>query len=147
MRLEKGYRAFGRELTPNDNPIEAGLMFTCKLSTDIDFLGRASVERAKAEGTRRRVVSFSVDSDIPMLWGGELILRDGAVAGQVTSAAWGATVGACVGLGYVRATDGAVITAEWVRSGNYAVNVGGEVYQITVSLKAIYDPGNDRIRC
>jgi 4-methylaminobutanoate oxidase (formaldehyde-forming) len=40
-----------------------------------------------------------------------------------------------------------VITAEWVRSGNYAVNVGGEVYPITVSLRAIYDPGNDRIRC
>ena len=147
MRLEKGYRAFGRELTPNDSPVEAGLMFTCKLSTDIDFLGRASVERAKAEGPRRRVVSFSVDSDTPMLWGGELILRDGAVAGQVSSAAWGATVGACVGLGYVRAADGAVITADWVRSGNYAVNVGGEVYPITVSLKAIYDPGNDRIRC
>ena len=38
-----------------------------------------------------------------MLWGGELMLRDGAVAGQVTSAAWGETVGACVGLAYVRA--------------------------------------------
>ena len=117
MRLEKGYRAFGRELTPNDSPVEAGLLFACKLSTDVDFLGRASVQRAKAEGPRRRVVSFSVDSDTPMLWGGELILRDGEVAGQVTSAAWGATVGACVGLGYIRAADGAVITPEWVRAG------------------------------
>lgn len=147
MRLEKGYRAFGRELTPNDSPVEAGLLFACKLSTDIDFLGRASVQQAKADGPRRRVVSFSVDSDTPMLWGGELILRDGEVAGQVTSAAWGATVGACVGLGYIRAADGAVITPEWVRAGTYAVNVGGEVYPITASLKAIYDPGNSRIRC
>ena len=63
MRMEKGYRAFGRELTPNDSPVEAGLLFACKLSTDVDFLGRASVQRAKAEGPRRRVVSFSVDSD------------------------------------------------------------------------------------
>lgn len=146
LRLEKGYRAFGRELTPNDSPIEAGLSFTCKLGTDIDFLGRGSVERAKAEGPRRRLVSFAVDSDEPMLWGGELILRDGTVAGQVSSAAWGATVGACVGLGYVRAADGAVVTADWVRAGSYAVNVGGEVYPITVSLKAIYDPANDRVR-
>ena len=146
MRLEKGYRAFGRELTPNDSPIEAGLSFTCKLGTDIDFLGRGSVERAKAEGPRRRLVSFAVDSDEPMLWGGELILRDGTVAGQVSSAAWGATVGACVGLGYVRAAEGAVVTADWVRAGSYAVNVGGEVYPITVSLKAIYDPANDRVR-
>ena len=146
MRLEKGYRAFGRELTPNDNPIEAGLSFACKLGTDIDFLGRGAVERAKAEGPRRRLVSFAVDSDEPMLWGGELILRDGEVAGQVSSAAWGATVGACVGLGYVRAADGAVVTADWVRAGSYAVNVGGAVYPITVSLKAIYDPAHDRVR-
>ena len=39
LRLEKGYRAFGRELTPSDNPVEAGLLFACKLKTDIDFLG------------------------------------------------------------------------------------------------------------
>ncbi|MFZ4372678.1 MAG: GcvT family protein [Mycobacterium sp.] len=146
LRLEKGYRAFGRELTPNDSPIEAGLSFTCKLATDIDFLGRGALERAKADGPRRRLVSFAVDSDEPMLWGGELILRDGEVAGQVSSAAWGATVGACVGLGYVRAADGIVVTPDWVRAGNYAVNVGGEVYPITVSLKAIYDPANDRVR-
>ena len=146
MRLEKGYRAFGRELTPNDSPIEAGLSFTCKLATDIDFLGRGALERAKADGPRRRLVSFAVDSDEPMLWGGELILRDGEVAGQVSSAAWGATVGACVGLGYVRAADAIVVTPDWVRAGNYAVNVGGEVYPITLSLKAIYDPANDRVR-
>ena len=144
LRLEKGYRAFGRELTPNDNPVEAGLLFTCKLTSDIEFLGRAAVERAKAEGPRRRLVSFAVDSADPMLWGGELIRRDGEVAGQVSSAAWGATTGACVGLGYLRAPT--VITLDWVRAGRYTVDVGGTVYPITVSLGPIYDPGNERIR-
>ena len=144
LRLEKGYRAFGRELTPNDNPVEAGLLFTCKLTSDIEFLGRAAVERAKAEGPRRRLVSFAVDSADPMLWGGELIRRDGEVAGQVSSAAWGATTGACVGLGYLRAPT--VITPDWVRAGRYTVDVGGTVYPITVSLGPIYDPGNERIR-
>ena len=146
MRLEKGYRAFGRELTPGDNPVEAGLLFACKLAGDVDFLGRAAVQRARDEGPRRRLASFAVDSPEPMLWGGELILRDGAVAGQVSSAAWGATVGSCVGLGYLRAVDGAVVTPDWVRAGNYAVNVGGEVYPISLSLKGIYDPRNERIR-
>lgn len=146
LRLEKGYRAFGRELTPNDNPVEAGLLFACKLKTDIDFLGRAAVEQAKAEGPRRRVVGFSVDSAEPMLWGGELVLRDGAVAGQVTSAAWGATTGACVGLAYVRSPESAPITADWIRAGEYQVNVGGVLYPITVSLKPIYDPDNTRVR-
>jgi heterotetrameric sarcosine oxidase gamma subunit len=146
LRLEKGYRAFGRELTPNDNPVEAGLLFACKLKSDVDFLGRAAVEKAKAEGPRRRVVGFSVGSPEPMLWGGELVLRDGVVAGQVTSAAWGESTGSCVGLASVKSGDQAPVDAQWVREGEYQVNVGGTLYPITVSLKAIYDPANARIR-
>ena len=41
-----------------------------------------------------------------MIWGGELVLRDGAAVGQVTSGAWGETVGGCVGLAYIRHPDG-----------------------------------------
>lgn len=146
LRLEKGYRAFGRELTPNDTPVEAGLLFACKLAGDIDFLGRSAVEKARAEGPRRRVVGFSVDSPEAMLWGGELVLRDGVVAGQVTSAAWGETTGSCVGLTHLRSADGAVVDAGWIGDGSYEVNVGGTLYPITLSLKAIYDPTNSRIR-
>jgi heterotetrameric sarcosine oxidase gamma subunit len=146
LRLEKGYRAFGRELTPNDSPVEAGLLFACKLKTDIGFLGREAVEKAKAAGPRRRLLGFSVDDPEAMLWGGELVLRDGTAAGQVSSAAWGESTGACVGLAYVRSPDAAPITADWVKAGRYQVNVGGQLYPITVSLKAIYDPANSRIR-
>ena len=146
MRLEKGYRAFGRELTPSENPVEAGLLFACKLKSDIEFLGRAAVEKAKAEGTRRKLVGFSVDEPDAMLWGGELVLRDGAVAGQVTSAAWGETVGGCVGLAYVRAADNSVINADWVKEGDYQVNVGGQLCPISVSLRPLYDPTSTKIR-
>ncbi len=146
LRLEKGYRAFGRELTPSENPVEAGLLFACKLKTDIGFLGRQAVEKAKAEGPRRRLVGFKVDDSGAMLWGGELIRRDGVVAGQATSAAWGETTGACVGLAYVRRSDGGVVDADWVKSGSYEVNVGGRLYPISVSLRPLYDPANERIR-
>jgi 4-methylaminobutanoate oxidase (formaldehyde-forming) len=146
LRLEKGYRAFGRELTPSENPVEAGLLFACKLKTDIPFLGREAVEKAKAEGPRKRLVGFQVDDPEAMLWGGELIRRDGVVAGQVTSAAWGETTGACVGLAYVRKSDGGVVDAEWVKTGSYQVNVGGRLYPISVSLRPLYDPTNERIR-
>lgn len=146
MRLEKGYRAFGRELTPSENPVEAGLLFACKLKSDIAFLGREAVEKAKAEGPRRKLVGFSVDDPEAMLWGGELVLRDGAVAGQVTSAAWGESVGGCVGLAYVRAADNSVINADWVKSGEYQVNVGGRLYPVSVSLRPIYDPSGTKIR-
>ncbi len=146
MRLEKGYRAFGRELTPDTSPVEAGLMFACKLRTDIDFLGRRAVERLRDEGPRRRLVGFRVHSPDPMLWGGELVLRGGVAAGQVTSAAWGETIGACVGLAYVWDPAGSPVDVAWINDGDYQVNVGGELFGVSVSLKALHDPTHARIR-
>ncbi|HPX35172.1 MAG TPA: glycine cleavage T C-terminal barrel domain-containing protein [Mycobacterium sp.] len=63
-----------------------------------------------------------------------------------SSAAWGESTGACFGLGYLRAPDGAVINADWINAGSYEVNVGGVLYPITVSLKPIHDPANERLR-
>lgn len=138
LRLEKGYRAFGRELGPDVSPVEAGLVFATKVNGDCDFRGRAALlnerERVKSHGPRRRVVSFVLDSPDPMLWGGELLLRDGAPGGQVTSAAWGGTVGRSVGLGYVKADD--AITQAWLDSGDYTVDVAGKRWPVTVTLKA-----------
>jgi 4-methylaminobutanoate oxidase (formaldehyde-forming) len=146
MRLEKGYRAFPRELNPDYNPVEAGLSFACKLGTDIDFIGREVLERAKAEGPGRRLVSFAAGDPDVMMWGGELVLRDGVPAGQVTSAAWAATVGSAVGLAYLSPGGDARATLEWVRGGAYEVNVGGELVPVTISTRPLLDPDNERIR-
>ena len=127
LRLEKGYRAFGRELTPDYNPVEAGLLFACKLGTGTGFLGREAVEKARAAGPRRRLVSVVLGDPGVMMWGGELLLRDGEPVGQVTSAAWGETLGAAVGLAYLRDPAGGPVTAEFVRTGQYQVNVGGQL--------------------
>jgi glycine cleavage system aminomethyltransferase T/glycine/D-amino acid oxidase-like deaminating enzyme len=145
LRLDKGYRAFGRELTPDFGPVEAGLLFACKFGTDVDFLGRAAVEAARAAGPRRRLVSFRVGDPEAMLWGGELVLREGAASGQVTSAAWSQTFGCCVGLAWVWDADGAVIDAAWLRDRSYEVDVGGLRHPVEVSLRALYDQGNERI--
>ena len=146
LRLDKGYRAFGTDLTPDHTPVEAGLRFTCKLGTDIDFLGRAAVERAVADGPRRRLVSFRLEDPDAMLWGGELVLRDGVAAGQVTSVAWSATFGVCVGLAYVWRRDREPVTADHLTAAVWHVNAGGRVLPVGVGLKAPYDPTNERIR-
>jgi heterotetrameric sarcosine oxidase gamma subunit len=146
LRLEKGYRAFGAELTPDYNPVEAGLLFATKLKTDIPFLGREAVGAARAAGVRRRLVSFVVEDPAVMMWGGELLLRDGLGTGQVTSAAFGTTVGSCVGLAYVWRRDGEVVTPDYLEGGDWAVNVGGVRVGVSVSLKAPYDPTSARIR-
>jgi glycine cleavage system aminomethyltransferase T/glycine/D-amino acid oxidase-like deaminating enzyme len=146
MRLEKGYRAFGRELTPDYGPAEAGLLFACKLKTGIWFLGREAVEKAKAAGPRRKLVSLVLDDPDAMIWGGELVLRDGAAAGQVTSGAWGETLGACAGLAYLRHPDGETVTADFVRAGSYEVNVSGQRVAATVHLRPPLDPAGDRVK-
>ena len=146
MRLEKAYRAFGRELTPDFNPVEAGLLFACKLRTDIAFLGRDAVEKARAEGPRRRLVSLVLADPDAMIWGGELVLRDGVAVGQVTSGAWGETVGGAVGLAYMRHPEGGVVTPDVARAGSYQVNVGGQLHEATVHLRPPFDPAGDRVK-
>ncbi len=138
LRLEKGYRAFGRELTPDYTPVEAGLVFATALGGDKDFLGRQALlerrERLRGPGPRRRLVSFVVDDPDVMLWGGELLLRGGTPAGQVTSVAWGATLGACVGLAYVRHDD--PVTQHWLDEGGFDLDVAGRIVPATLSLRA-----------
>jgi 4-methylaminobutanoate oxidase (formaldehyde-forming) len=146
MRLEKGYRAYGRELTPEYNPLEAGLLFACKLGGPVPFLGREAVEKARAAGPKRRLVSVVADAPDAMLWGGELLLRDGAPAGMLTSAAWGEALGSPVGLGYLRDPDGGVVSRDFISAGRYQVNAGGELYPAAVTLRPPFDPGNTRIR-
>ncbi len=145
MRLEKGYRAFGRELTPDYGPLEAGLMFTCKLKTDIPFLGREAVERARETGPLRRLVSFVLESPEPMLWGGELVLRDGVASGQVISAAWGETLGSCVGLAYVWSPDGSTVSRDWAREDGFEVDVSGSRWPVSTSLRPPYDADGVKI--
>jgi len=138
LRLEKGFRAFPRELSPDYTPVEAGLLFATAMRSDKPFLGREALEEVRGRlaegGPRRRLVSFVVEDPAPMLWGGELLLRDGRPAGQVTSAAWGETVGACMGLAYLR-SDGPV-TADSLAVARHEVDVAGERWPVRLALKA-----------
>ena len=142
LRLEKGYRAFPRELNPDLTPMEAGLLFATALgarsATDKDFLGRTALaahrEHLAAGGPRRRVVSFVLEDPEPMLWGGELVVRDGEPAGQVTSAAYGATVGACLGLALIR-SDGPVRQPD-LEAATFEIDLAGERYAARVTLAA-----------
>lgn len=130
LRLEKGYRAFGRELLPDVTPREAGLVFATALRGDKDFLGRATL--AAAPRPQRRLVSLVCADPEVMLWGGELLLRGREPVGQVTSAAWGATVGSAVGLAWVRgAVDDALLDES-----DFSVDVGGREVAVRLSLRA-----------
>ncbi len=142
LRLEKGYRAWGRELTPDVNPFEAGLAFAVRPDKG-EFRGREALARARTEGVKRRIVSLVVDAPHTNLWGNELVLRDGEPAGFVTSAAFGHTVGRPVALGLVSRSDGPADPA-WLDAGTYQIDLAGERYPARLSLKAPLDPRSAR---
>lgn len=146
LRLDKGYRAFGPELNPDYSPAEAGLMFTVDLDSERRFIGRDALLRRREAGLRRRLVGFRLDQPEPMMWGGELLKRDGVACGQVTSAAWSLTAGACVGLAYVWDPEDGPIHIGTLTEGTWSVNIGGIDAAAQVSLKPWYDPSNERIR-
>ena len=124
LRLEKGYRAWGRELSPDINPYEAGLGFAVKLDKPGGFRGRdalAAVDRTRS--VKRRIVSLVIDAPHTNVWGNELILRNGEPVGSITSAAFGHTIGKPVALGLITRTDG-VADRAWIESGQYEIDLG-----------------------
>ncbi len=141
LRLDKGYRAFGPELGPDRTPVEAGLTFTCDLSGDRAFVGRGGGRAQRRDGPPRRLASFVVDDPQAVLWGGELLLRDGRPVGQVTSAAPSATLGAAVGLTWVWERGGGPVPREVLTAGGYAVDVAGSRHSVRLSARSPHDPG------
>ncbi|MCP5156260.1 MAG: GcvT family protein [Ectothiorhodospiraceae bacterium] len=144
LRLEKGYRAWGADITPNDSPVEAGLGWAVKLASGRDFVGRAAAERAAASVPRKRMVLFTVDDEQVVLLGRETVLRDGRFAGYLSSGGYGYTHGGPIGMGYVRNPDG--VTDDYLRSGRYELVVATERVAARLHLEPLYDPRNLRVK-
>ncbi len=144
LRLEKGYRAWAADITPNNTPLEAGLAWAVKLDTGIDFLGRKALEQQKQEGLKRRLVGFSIDDPDVVLLGRETIFRDGERVGWLTSGGWGYTVGKGIGYGYLGDPNG--IDTRALRSDRYELEVASKRVPAQLHLRPLYDPGMKRIR-
>ncbi|MFP3989977.1 FAD-dependent oxidoreductase [Streptomyces sp. E11-3] len=93
LRLEKGYRAWGHDMTSEHTPYEAGVGFAVRLDRG-DFVGRAALDPlAEPE---RRLTALTLDDPAAVVLGKEPVYVAGAAAGYVTSAAYGYTLGRCV---------------------------------------------------
>lgn len=145
MRIEKGYRAWGRELTPDRTPIEAGMAFSCKLKTDIPFRGRAAVEQQRKVGVKARLVSVVIDDPTVVIWGGELLYRNGEPAGSLTSGAFSAQLGKCVAMAYIEHPE-KLVDREYIAAGTYAVDIAGDRFAAEVGLRAPFDPASTRVK-
>ena len=142
LRLEKGYRAFGAELSPDETPFEAGLAFA--VSWDHAFVGRQALEAARPQPRRKLLAQFVLAEPGVPLWGGEVIFRDDVACGYTTSGSYGHTLGGGVALGYVK-NPGSAVTPEWIQSGRYELLADGVRRPARVHLRTPYDPRRERI--
>ncbi len=145
LRLEKGYRAWGADITPSDSPFEAGLGWAVKLKSNTPFLGREAATRASQKPHGKRLACFTVDDRKVVLNGRETILRDGEPVGWLTSGGWGYTVGKNIGYGYVRNETG--VDRDFLVAGRYELEVACERVPCTFEADVLYDPKMKRVRC
>jgi sarcosine dehydrogenase len=144
LRLEKGYRAWGSDITPNDTPLEAGLGWAVKLKGNENFLGREALQREQGQPLKKAFAGFTVDDPDAVLLGRETILRNGAFAGYLTSGGFGYTIGKSIGYGYIRNEAG--VTNSYLSEGSYELVIANEIYPAKLVLDAPYDPKNLRVR-
>jgi 4-methylaminobutanoate oxidase (formaldehyde-forming) len=145
LRMEKGYRDYGHDIDNTDDPYEAGLGFAVDLDNPGGFIGRqASLDRTAAGPPTRRLAQILLTDPEPLMFHGEIVCRDGEAVGYMRAASYGHTLGGAVGLAMV--DRGQPITAGWMESGSWHVDVGGRRHDAVASLSPLYDPTNERVR-
>ncbi|MGW9431816.1 GcvT family protein [Streptomyces decoyicus] len=138
LRLEKGYRAWGHDMTTEHTPYEAGVGFAVRPAKG-DFLGRAALEGHSEETAARRLSCLTLDDPDAVVLGKEPVYVDGVPAGYVTSAAYGCTLGR--GIAYAWLPASAAVPGTAVH-----IEYFGEKIPATVAQEPLFDPQMERIR-
>ncbi len=145
LRMEKAYRHWGHDISDEETPLEAGLEFSIAWDKPGGFIGREALLRQREKGFHKRLVQFKINDPEPILYHNEPIYRDGIITGYVTSGMYGHALGGAVGLGYVSNADG--VSNDFVDDGHFEIEVAGKKYNADASLRPLYDPNNERVRC
>ena len=146
LRMEKGYRDYGHDIDNTDSVLEAGLGFAVDLKKPGGFLGKEAVLAKKAAGPMtRRIVQILVKDPEPMLYHAEIVRRNGRAVGYIRAASYGFTVGGAVGLAMIEA--GEPVSAKYFEEGTWEVEIAGKNYPAIASMKPLYDPTNEKVKC
>ncbi|MFE1463626.1 FAD-dependent oxidoreductase [Streptomyces nigra] len=137
LRLEKGYRSFGTDMTFEHDPYEAGLGFAVRPDKD-DFIGKAALEGRRTD-VRRRLTCLTIDDPRSVVMGKEPVYDGNRVVGYVTSAAYGYTVGTGIAYAWLpaeRAVPGTALDIGWF----------GRRVKAVVTEEPLFDPAMTRLR-
>ena len=138
LRLEKGYRYWSADITPEYTPYESGQAFCVKLDKG-DFQGRNALVRQKADGLKRKLCCLVLADTRVLALGNEPVFADDRVVSRVTSGGYGYTVGESIAYAYLPVNLAAVGTA-------LAIEVDGTRVAATVQRDPRHDPANSRIK-
>jgi 4-methylaminobutanoate oxidase (formaldehyde-forming) len=136
MRLEKGYRVWGSDVTTTDSPFEAGLGFAVKMKKG-EFIGRDALERAGEPA--RRLACLVLDEPRSLVLGSEPVRFEGRAVGRVTSGGYGYSLQSSIAYAYLPAD--LLEPGTRVSVGIFGRNVGAEV-----KAEPLFDPGNEKVR-
>ena len=137
-RLEKGYRVWGSDITPEDTPYEAGLGFAVKLDKG-DFVGREALASAEGEPPAKKLACLILDDPRSVALGSEPVRVDGQIVGRVTSGGYGYTVERSIAYAYLP-------TAESEVGRRVEVEIFGRSVPGEVAAEPLYDPEGSAIR-
>jgi glycine cleavage system aminomethyltransferase T len=138
LRLEKGYRSFGADMTFEHDPYEAGLGFAVKMGKG-DFVGRAALE-SRAADVRRRLSCLTIDDPAAVVMGKEPVFDGERCVGYVTSAAYGYTIGK--GIAYAWLPAELAVPGQVLDIGYFDQRV-----RAVAAEEPLFDPGMERLRC
>src|SRR6187200_287000 len=135
LRLEKGYRVWGADITPEDTPFEAGLGFAVKLDKD-EFVGRDAL--AESREPERRLRCLTLEDSRAIALGSEPVRIGDDLVGRVTSGGYGYTVGRSIAYAY--------LPGEHDVGTDVAVEIFGEWVPGVVADEPLFDPAGEKIR-
>ncbi len=139
LRLEKGYRYWSADITPDYTPFEAGLGFAVALNKPLDFIGKQALIESKAKGPTQKLCCLTLADPNTVAFGSEPIRHEGKVAGWVTSGGYGYSVGKSIAYGYLPielAGPGTRLTVECF----------GVEIEAVVEREPLYDAKGERVR-
>ncbi|MFT3864857.1 MAG: FAD-dependent oxidoreductase [Solirubrobacterales bacterium] len=138
MRLEKGYRVWGADITPDETPDEGGVGFCVKLDKG-EFVGREALLAAREDGPRHKLACITLEDPRSIALGNEPVRSGGDVVGRVTTGGYGYSVERSIAYAYLPAALAAPGAA-------VAIEIFGRQVEGEVAAEPLFDQAGERIR-
>ena len=145
MRMEKGYLHWGHDITPEENPFEAGLGFAVKLNKEQDFIGKKALKKIDQSQLTKKLCMFTLEKSEPgkpLLLHEEPIYLDGTIVGITTSGNYSFNFNKNMSFGYINNYH----LLNDLKNKTFEIEVAKKKYRANLEFQALHDPKNIMIK-